>query len=544
MPEPLRILRCVRLSGFGALALALLAVLPATASARPLGGNLNPQTDYTADFAFADAWVTAGIPRMLDPKGQIDLGRKARLGRRGDPISDFGVYVNETAPQPGAYTVTGRSARRPQVELQLTPGTVGPLKWEGSTGRFRVRVAVASQGPSGGPGQFVMTFRGTGGGVRDLHILRPGIRARSRSTFAPAYTAFLRAHRPTVLRAMEFTSTNNSTIRSWSERSRPGRLGTRELTRRVETDEGSQLLTTSRGMAWESVLELCRVVRSDCWLNIPFLADARYVRELARLVRRHLPAGRRVWIEYSNELWNDGFWQAHMNREQARRDASTGRGRLDYDGSSDPVSLGDRRVALRAVQIGRLFRRVVGRSRVRVVLAYQYANPDRTRDQLEYLAATQGRPGALLDVLALAPYVNLGFAGDGAPLDSPGLSADGILDLLRADIASFAASEQMPVWVDLAGRNRLELAAYEGGPDTFGAENVEAKTSAALDPRMQGLVEDYLHAWFAHGGGTFAWFTLGADPYGHQFGTWSISNDIASSETPKSLGYRAVRAEG
>lgn len=515
-------------------------------SPRPLGGNVNGQTNYVADFALADAYVTAGTPRSLDADGSLRLDSPAPLDGQGWPRTDFGVYINEIAPQPGVYTVSGSAPRRPNVALRLTPGSVGQLRWNARRRTFTVPVTVASQGKPGGQGQFILTFTGTGGGVRDLHVLRPGHASPRSPVFSRHYVAFLKAHRPTVLRMMDLTQTNNNMVSRWSERTLPGRWGMRTLTRTVPVDgSGSERITSERGLAWEDAIDLCNEVGSDCWINVPLLADDDYVVRLARLVRARLHRGLKVWVEYSNELWNDGFWQAHVNRALAKADAPAGRGKISFDGESDIVALGDRRVASRISVIGKLFRSVftTDANRVRPVLAFQYANPDRTRNQLAYIAATRGVARRMISALAIAPYVNLGFAGD-VSLDMPGLGTDDVLRLLGDDIGRFEHSGEMPVWVDMARSHGLALTAYEGGPDTFGPENVDSKTAATLDPRMQGLVERYLRAWFSQGGGQFNWFTLGADPYGHRFGSWSISNDIERLDSPKSLGFLAVRDGG
>ena len=518
---------------------------PAASAARPLGGNVNGQAPWTADFAFANAFVTASTPRPLEPDGSLDLDSSVPLDGNGWPKADFGVYVSEVAPPPGNYSISGSSTRRPTVGLRLTPGTVGPLTWDSRNRRFRVTVRVDSQGTPGLHGRLILTFRNTGGGVRGLRVVRPGHDAYRHPVFSDRYISFLRAHRPTVLRTMDLTATNNNPVARWSERTLPGRWGMRTLSRRIATDwaPAGEVLTSERGMAWEYAIELCNRVGSDCWINIPLHADDDYVRRLAALVESRLSSRLKVWVEYSNEVWNDGFWQTGANRRLALADLAAGRGRLAWDGDRDPVSLGDRRVAARAVAIGRIFRSTFGSSasRVRTVLAFQYANPDRTRNQLEYVAAVHGRPSSLLSAIAIAPYVNLGFDPDGESLDVPGLTTDGVLGLLSEDIDGFAGSPFMPTWRTLSTRFSLPLVAYEGGPDTFGPNNIDAKTSATLDPRMRGLVERYLGAWFAQGGGQFNWYTLGADPYGHRYGTWSISDSITRLDSPKSLGFMSVR---
>jgi len=524
---------------------ALAISAPSARAERPLGGNVNGQASWTADFAFANAFTTASTPRPLRPDGSLDLGSSVPLDGSGWPKGDFGVYVSEVAPPPGSYSVSGSSARRPTIALHLTPGSVGPLTWDARNRRFRVTLKVDPQGPPGLDGRLIITFRGTGGGVRNLKVVRPGHDAYRHPVFSNQYVAFLKAHRPTVLRTMDLTATNNNTVSRWADRTLPGRWGMRTLSRRVSTEwaPNGEVLTSERGMAWEYAIELCNRVGADCWINVPLHADDDYVRRLAALVKARLSSRLKVWVEYSNEVWNDGFWQTSANRRLALSDLAAGRGRLAWDGDRDPVSLGDRRVAARAVSIGRTFRSVFGSSasRVRTVLAFQYANPDRTRNQLEYVAAVHGRPSSLLSAVAIAPYVNLGFDGNGESLDVPGLTAEGVLSLLSDDVDGFAASPFMPTWRALSSRFSLPLVAYEGGPDTFGADNIDAKTAATLDPGMRGLVERYLGAWFAQGGGLFNWYTLGADPYGHRYGTWSISDSITRLDSPKSLGFLAVR---
>ena len=67
---------------------------------------------------------------------------------------------------------------------------------------------------------------------------------------------------------------------------------------------------------------------------------------------------------------------------------------------------------------------------------------------------------------------------------------------------------------------QLAAYSYEGGPDTFGPTSIAAKKNASLDPRMKGLVNDYLDIWYQSGGSLFNWFTVGAGSYDTQYGTW------------------------
>jgi hypothetical protein len=67
---------------------------------------------------------------------------------------------------------------------------------------------------------------------------------------------------------------------------------------------------------------------------------------------------------------------------------------------------------------------------------------------------------------------------------------------------------------------QVEMLAYEGGPDTFGPNSIQAKKAATLDPKMTPIVAKFLNDWYAAGGGLFNWFTFISTGYDSQYGTW------------------------
>jgi hypothetical protein len=95
-----------------------------------------------------------------------------------------------------------------------------------------------------------------------------------------------------ALRFMDWHETNNSTMRSWSERPR-------------EED-----YTYTEGVPVEVMVELANTTGSEGWFNIPWHADETYIREFATYVRDHLNPDLRAHIELSNEVWNWMFEQA------------------------------------------------------------------------------------------------------------------------------------------------------------------------------------------------------------------------------------------
>ena len=90
-------------------------------------------------------------------------------------------------------------------------------------------------------------------------------------------------------------------------------------------------------------------------------ADDDYVRQLAGLLRRELPATTRLYVEYSNEVWNAQFAQHAQNREMAiEEDRGHPASPLAHDGSDAPPLWALRRIGQRGVQISNLFREIFG----------------------------------------------------------------------------------------------------------------------------------------------------------------------------------------
>ena len=266
-----------------------------------------------------------------------------------------------------------------------------------------------------------------------------------------------------------------------------------------------------------------------------------YTAAQANPVWAPLKSGLHVWFEYSNEVWNDGFVQAHINRGLAYNEVSgtAGGTTLNYDGTTDLVTLGDRRVAKRLKEFSEIFAGVYGagaiNTTVRPILAYQLA-AYRFNTQLSFIEAVYGKPKNYFYAVAVAPYFNLNGADS-----NPNLSSQDVLNALSSSIDGYQNSNTLDSIVTLATYYGLKMTAYEGGPDTFGPNNIAAKKAATLDPQMTNLAERYLNVWYQKGGDQFNWFTLGAGSFDTQYGTYSITDNLANLNEPKELGYLNIR---
>ena len=155
-------------------------------------------------------------------------------------------------------------------------------------------------------GAYYITLDGSGGNrfinmessdvdnpVRNMRILPDSYAADdSYPTFLASYLEGLEPFH--TLRFMDWIRTNNSTQVNWSDR--------------ATTSYYSQ--GTSKGMAFEYAIELANKLNTDVWVTIPHMASDDYIRNLAQLFRDTLDPELKIYVEYSNEVWNWMFSQS------------------------------------------------------------------------------------------------------------------------------------------------------------------------------------------------------------------------------------------
>ena len=146
----------------------------------------------------------------------------------------------------------------------------------------------------------------------------------------------------------------------------------------VALDEGADALVQDP-VSYETMLELCNRTGKHAWLCVPHQANDQFLQEFAQLVARLLRKDLKVFVEYSNEVWNGAFAQHRWAKERAK--------------SSWP----DYYVA-RSRAVFEAFTSALGAERTIRVLATQHASPAVTRQILAHLP-----PGAA-DVQAGGSY--------------------------------------------------------------------------------------------------------------------------------------------
>ncbi|MGL4631336.1 MAG: 3-coathanger stack domain-containing protein [Leadbetterella sp.] len=101
------------------------------------------------------------------------------------------------------------------------------------------------------------------------------------------------------LRFMDWGLTNNSNLVQWADRRLPSDTNNRQL-----SQSGHANGAINPGLAYEWMIDLCNRTQKDLWVCLPHKTDSIYWRSLATLIHQKLDTNLKVYVEYSNEIWN------------------------------------------------------------------------------------------------------------------------------------------------------------------------------------------------------------------------------------------------
>jgi hypothetical protein len=249
-----------------------------------------------------------------------------------------------------------------------------------------------------------------------------------------------------VLRFMDWneTNTSNNPQASWA-------------TRKQKTQPQNE------PVAFEWQIDLCNRTKKDYWLNIPHESTADVWQKLAQLVHDSLDPSLRVYVEWSNEVWNGSFPQNAYSATQAMS--------LGLAGNTPAVSY----QVYQSVRVFEAFEAVFGKGSPRLVkvIAEQAAWTGPCTDAVTAFGdATINPNGTKADAYAIAPY----------------FSGNTIADLTTAVTTAVGWAQSSYTCGMTAG---LPLISYEGGADSFSAPN-NGCTTIQHDAGMHDLYMQYL----------------------------------------------------
>ncbi len=348
--------------------------------------------------------------------------------------------------------------------------------------------------------------------VRNIRLIMPGFEQTYRQE--PFHPAFLERWRGfDTLRFMDWMDTNGSKQRDWEDRPR--------------LDDATW---TVNGAPAELMIDLCNRLKANPWFCLPHLADDDYVRQFAALVKAKLDPSLKVYVEYSNEVWN-GIFEQYRYAEEQGRELGLGPRERPWEGAALFY-------AQRSMQIFRICEQVFGgRSRLVRVLAWQAAGGEYWTDQV---LLGQQEAGKNCDALAIAPYISF-MPGPGnrrlKPDDVAQWSLDQLLDYVETNSLPECIG-WMKAQKAVADKYKLPLIGYEAGQHlvgTGGGENNEALTklliAANRHPRMGAIYTRYLDAWRDLGGDLLCLFSSVASS--SKWGSWGLLEGADEGSSPK-----------
>lgn len=344
----------------------------------------------------------------------------------------------------------------------------------------------ASRTAGAGTGRESVTISGTSGIRVELVSTNPAnplrnmrlvpVAAEFTHTSAPfrsGFTASL-AH-VSVLRFMDWGSTNNSNQVNWSDR----------IPHSNWAYGSSAFASGMEAVPYERMVQLSNATLKHPWICVPLKATDTYVTSLATLLRDSVDSRLKVHVEVSNEVWNTGFTQNAYAQAEGEADGDLGTG---YTASM-------KWYGRRCKEIHAIFVSVFGGTdRLVRVVAGQAANPSGTGA----VSLDQDNCKATTDLYAHAAY----FARNVQPPNDTTVddeTVDQMLDYLEFTAIPTAVGYVTSSKSMLSTRGAIPLAEYECGQHAvgiLGAENNTTLTALFLaangHPRMYGIYLRYL----------------------------------------------------
>ena len=341
----------------------------------PVGVNLAEITYHSSQWVFKDIMLQSDEWR---PQG----GSTLALDSDGNITS---LLLGQEAV---THVYLGLGDHYPAGEYTLFCEGEGEIQIDGSTLLSGGTVNVIPNNSG-----FVINLRttdpnGTGNYIRKIRLIAPG--EENGVTFTENYET--QPFHPLFLATMEKFKTLR--FMDWLETNNSQNVDLSHITPMIAATQGG-----ARGAAPEYLALLANTLQADAWINIPHQATDAYVIEFATRLKDTLNPNLKLYVEYSNEVWNYGFDQAGYSRDRGYE--------LGLDSSSG--NMGEAQALLRyysqrSVEIFHLFDQVfpgASNNQLVKVLGTQFASAWRSDTIMDWQDAYLEA-----DVLAVAPYIN------------------------------------------------------------------------------------------------------------------------------------------
>ena len=509
---------------FLSLGLIVLQSITSAQITRPIGINLAGINDYSSEFVFVDAFKQCRkwISFDASDKTVYDTKINVALDVNGYPLeipASNGVNPPQSVRTLLFFSSTINGAY-PNGKYRFIVKGSGKITFSGgAAGTYNCPVDTFIN-VNNSKGGIIVTINSSlkTNHISEINFVMPGFENTfQKNKFHPDLLSFIKDFQ--VLRFMDQMHTNGSPVTSWSTRN----------TRNYYSQ------SLNNGVAYEHIINLCNQTKKDAWICIPHKATDEFITEMAKLFRDSLDAGLKIYLEYSNELWNGQFEQSQYISDQGAL--------LGYVGKS--WEQGWLFTVKRSADVFRLFEIQFGKSnRLVKVIPSQSANSWLTNYLVEHFNDIQYNPTLVkADAIAIAPYFGNGIAdkiGKNGTIDA--VTIDNILDSLELKLpGAYTAMDENKA---VAQTHALKLIAYEGGQHLIASgtyQNNTTLTNKLRETNRNARMEDIYCSYFDY------WYTsVSSDVFcafashgtGSKYGNWGIKEFMSDTLAPKYLGIK------
>lgn len=488
-------------------------------NSRETGINLYEVNDWQPAWVFVDLMKMA---RNWSDCGKWDEKTTVPLDSNGYPTAiPYGsiscvqtIWAHDWSHWPtGTYTLTFEGSGTISLKGKNYSSTGGKVS-------FPINLTTADNAPI-----LKITKSGKANPIRNMHFVMPGyVDSYETQIFHPKFLEGLQG--VDEIRFMNWMRTNWE----WSD-SEP----TPDFfnwNNRTKTTSFTQ--SRAWGVAPEYIVALANRLNADAWINIPYTASNDFVTNYAKFLNDNLNPGLKVYIEYSNELWNGGTYRHYKYAS----DKGVGLGL-----ETDIIAASRAYHIYRTMQIFKIFKdQFADDSRLINLVASQAANSWWGKQLLQYLDNPKYNPyGIKVDALAIAPYFGT------SPNPTANSTVDDILNLSQQGVYSHTQAwtrSNMAMIKEYCNKKGLadkciRLVTYEGGQHLRSSDTTinDKFIEANRREKMGQLFDEMFNVWEAENpGGLFTIFVY-SSPYG-KHGSWGMFEYQDQMNTPKYSAYR------
>jgi Bacterial Ig domain/Secretion system C-terminal sorting domain len=381
-----------------------------------------------------------------------------------------------------------------------------------------------------------IVFSETGGKVKNIRLIRPNYPENTTQPFSTELLNYLALFNP--IRYMGFVQTNNVAPKfpvriEWKDRAVP------------KTTGRYTAMTGHPATPWEFVTGMSNMLGRDAWINIPIAASDDYIRQLATFFKNNLNAPIKLYVELSNEVWNNsstsftqGVYAHDAYMDELSKDPGTP---LNKPATSDATVQIARWYARRSFEVANIFSEVFGSEfgkNVQMVYAIWTARYTNYDGYLLWLQSNYPASKGIFHVLAPSVYFGsgrdvVGGTAAATQIINTGTPQD-IAKLMKDDLTGQLSRNQ--AIKALAVKYNLRLINYEGG-NSIGAigdrTNIANRITSNRIPDIKEAYQVLRTSWFGAGADAYLQFNA----YGEftRFGAWGLieTTDLVKPVGPK-----------